>query len=68
MQWDQPWRAELCLSDSENALIEIDIGAEQVERFGMAQSGHRYQSEQTLICRASRGAGRRQRKCCRQSA
>lgn len=45
-------------------MVEINVGPEQAERFGMAQSGHCYQSEQAVICPSPKGAGRRQRQCC----
>ncbi|MHC2487859.1 hypothetical protein ACVII0_001651 [Sinorhizobium meliloti] len=64
------WRAVLQLMKpahrTEFLTVPIDVGPEQAERFGMAQSGHRYQPEQAVICPASQGVGRRQRQCCRQ--
>ncbi|MGY3412999.1 hypothetical protein ACVWZV_009165 [Bradyrhizobium sp. GM5.1] len=46
---DQPRLAELALADGEHALVEIEVIAAQVERFGMAKPCHRDQPEQAMI-------------------
>jgi len=53
MHWHVSGFAKLCVPDREDALIEIDIAASQVEGFRETQASGGDQSEERLVGRRS---------------
>src|SRR4030095_7533309 len=53
----QAGSTQLCSSDRQHTLIEIDVVELQIERFGNAQTGHAQQTEKAMEHPRSQGRG-----------